>query len=212
MDGRYAPEMDLVRSLILDGALEDGVELSDEIVKGGTVKKGKTRAERPGLPRFIIEEVELDGFGPHGGPSKLRISDGLTLVTGENGSGKTHILLAIHWCLFGERGSMDPWLSEADPLGKDLVNWQRRGQDTFKMGVSVVFVFNDSRYKARRSIDEKGSTAEVRKLLDNGRASDAVLPEGLTSETLPYLIFQGEAVMYLASEDPFLSEGALKNV
>ncbi|MGA1849133.1 MAG: hypothetical protein ACMUHB_07315, partial [Thermoplasmatota archaeon] len=41
---------------------------------------------------------------------------------------------------------------------------------------------------------------------------DAVLPEGLTSETLPYLIFQGEAVMYLASEDPFLSEGALKNV
>jgi len=205
-------EMDIVRSLIAEGSIKNGADLSRKLMEREE-KQGPFKGAAPlKLPGFILEEIEIDGFGPHGGPNRLDIADGLTLVTGENGSGKTHILLALHWCLFGDRGSMDPWLSEADPLGRDLVNWERNADGVGSMSVSVRFRFNGTGYAVKRSMDGKGTSSSVQILSGHGRGRAGQLPKGLTLETLPYLIFQGEAVMFLASEDPFLREGNLKRV
>ncbi|MGA1873550.1 MAG: AAA family ATPase [Thermoplasmatota archaeon] len=168
--------------------------------------------QRRGIPALKIDSVRLDGFGPHDGPNLLEIRDGLTLITGGNGTGKTHIILAIHWCLFGERGSLDPWMSEIDPMGKDLVNWERKGTDDERMEVEVDLTWDGERFSVLRSYIGGEEHFEVRVTKGERKFRRESLPEGLEPDVLAYLLFQGEAVMFLASEDPFLSEGNLRSL
>lgn len=197
--------------MISENELSSGEELLEILMRTPSNNIKKSHVSLKPVPSFSIDRIILDGFGPHGGPNTLEFRDGLTLLTGENGTGKTHILLAVHWCLFGERGSLDPWLNDADPLGKDLVNWDRITADDHRMTVEVLFKWEGAKYKAVRSLME-GNEEFTFEGPSGSYPSVNISPIGLTPDMLPYLIFQGEAVMFLASEDTFLREGNLKSV
>ena len=50
--------------------------------------------------------VEVDNWRPFQGTSEMDLaaseSQPITLVFGKNGGGKTSLLTAIYWCLYGE--------------------------------------------------------------------------------------------------------------
>src|SRR5664280_1655387 len=52
---------------------------------------------------FRLRYVEMHNFGPYYGRQRLEIpsSDGVTIIVGENGRGKTTLLNAIRFALFG---------------------------------------------------------------------------------------------------------------
>ncbi|MBN1539529.1 MAG: AAA family ATPase [Candidatus Thermoplasmatota archaeon] len=188
----------------------DPVELADRILASPLENLSAVDISPGIVPALRIESIRLDGFGPHDGPNVLKIEDGLTLVTGRNGTGKTHIILGVHWCLFGERGSLDPWMSEVDPMGRDLVNWERIGTGDVRMSVEVTLTWNGKRFTMRRELNGKEERFSVIDHTRDGDRQVGVLPEGLEPGSMSYLLFQGEAVMFLASEDPFLSDGNLR--
>lgn len=54
---------------------------------------------------MFYTSVELVGFGSHKKKTTFNFNEGVTLINGGNGSGKTTIIDAIQWGLFGPRGS-----------------------------------------------------------------------------------------------------------
>ena len=54
---------------------------------------------------MFFTSLSLDGFGPHVKPCTYNFSNGITFITGDNGSGKSTIFDAIQWVLFGPSGS-----------------------------------------------------------------------------------------------------------
>lgn len=160
-------------------------------------------------PSFELREVIMEGFGPHGGPNKLELSEGLTVVMGKNGTGKTHILLAVNWCIFGNRGSQDPWISQMDPFGSDLVNWDRDLEHGDHVKVTSVFRWNGDLYRIERKMDRNGQKVRVEKKSSGKWVEHTGIPAGLDPDILPFLLFQGEAVMFLSSEGHFTGRGSL---
>ena len=114
---------------------------------------------------MIVEEVCLRDFRSHEN-TKVSLTDGVTVIVGENGSGKSTILEAINFALFkGNRRSV---------LLDDLI---RRGAST--ASVSLVFHVNGRKYRVVRK----------RAL---GRAAGSALYE-IKAEGEETLIAKGEA-------------------
>ncbi|MFO8050796.1 MAG: ATP-binding protein [Thermoplasmatota archaeon] len=189
-------------SLTTDRIIDELLNIKDDDIE-------PDKKERATLPSFELLKVVLDGFGPHDGPNELELSKGLTLVDGRNGVGKTHLLLAVNWCIFGDRGSLDPWMAHMDPFGSDLVNWERDLEKGESMRVLVVFRWGKDRYKVERYLDENGMRGSVWKNTDGKWVERKGIPEGLDPDILPFLLFQGEAVMSLSSEGYFKGRGRL---
>ncbi len=165
---------------------------------------------RVGVPEggLRIESVMLDGYGPHGGPNSIVIGPGITILTGDNGTGKTHVLDAIHWCLFGQRWGMDRWYEEDPDSCHDVVNWNRGPDGMVK--VKVIFRWGSGRYRVERSLDREGMRHSVWRCDARGRWRRSPVPTDISPDILPFLLFAGESVHFLASEDPFTREGILK--
>lgn len=54
---------------------------------------------------MIIKSIELENYRPYKGPEKIEFAEGeknITIIQGENDAGKTSLLNAITWCLYGE--------------------------------------------------------------------------------------------------------------
>ncbi|MBI5253614.1 MAG: AAA family ATPase [Euryarchaeota archaeon] len=85
---------------------------------------------------MIIEEVEIKNFRSHRS-SKIKFDQGISVIVGDNGSGKTSILEAVNFALFKQK----PNNINAD----DLI---RRG--TEEAEVSVTFHSNGRKYRVMR--------------------------------------------------------------
>lgn len=85
---------------------------------------------------MIIEEVEIKNFRSHKN-SKIKFGQGISVIVGDNGSGKTSILEAVNFALFKQK----PNNINAD----DLI---RRG--TEEAEVSVTFHSNGRKYRVLR--------------------------------------------------------------
>ncbi len=86
---------------------------------------------------MIIEEVEIKNFRSHKN-SKIKFDQGISVIVGDNGSGKTSILEAVNFALFKQK----PNNINAD----DLI---RRGAEEAE--VSVTFRSNGRKFRALRS-------------------------------------------------------------
>lgn len=146
------------------------------------------------------------------------LDNDVTVIVGQNGAGKTALLSAFVWCLYGETTS-------GFPRPKDLCNHQAKlalepGEST-EVQVTVVFSHRDNEYEARRSIsvertgtDGEGFTETEpdfvlnihptasgyhRTLVapDADRDVRAILPVGLN----PYFFFPAENIGTTAAPD-----------
>lgn len=54
---------------------------------------------------MIYHSLTISGFGPYEGKNTFTFDQGLNIITGSNGSGKSSIFDAIQWVLFGPTGS-----------------------------------------------------------------------------------------------------------
>lgn len=88
---------------------------------------------------MIIKELELENWKSYE-KATIPFANGITIITGENGAGKSTILEAVHYALYK----------------KNVKNVVRRNKDT--MCVSLTFVEKGKTYKVTRK--RKGKTSE----------------------------------------------------
>jgi exonuclease SbcC len=109
----------------------------------------------------MIRTVELANFIAHSS-TKLEFEDGVTVFVGHNGAGKSSIIDAITFALFGEHTRKS---------NKSLI---RRG--TNQAYVKINFSVNGKDYEATRKIDSKGSL--VAQLVEKRNGQEIPLAEG----------------------------------
>lgn len=95
-----------------------------------------------------INKLELDDFGPFKGTQTLEFpeEDGVTIVFGENMRGKTTLLNAIRYALFGRilgRGTR-----EISP--EQFINWESEEEGKFSFKVALSFEENGTDYELVR--------------------------------------------------------------
>lgn len=86
---------------------------------------------------MLIKRVEMENFGPYFGLQGFDFegtSDELVLIHGENMAGKTSLLNAIRWCLYGEA---------KDRFGEPMATRALINQDAFSSGTKRVSVTLD---------------------------------------------------------------------
>ncbi len=105
----------------------------------------------------MLQSVELENFLSHKS-TKLTFDKGVTVFVGQNGAGKSSIIDAITFALFGEH------------LRKSTKGLLRRGNN--QAYVKVEFSIGNRQFEAVRKIDSKGTVG-------------AVLHEKINGETIP---------------------------
>jgi DNA sulfur modification protein DndD len=86
---------------------------------------------------MLLKRVEMENFGPYFGTQVIDFegtSDELVLIHGENMAGKTSLLNAIRWCLYGEA---------KDRFGEPMATRTLINQDAFSEGTKRVSVTLD---------------------------------------------------------------------
>ena len=103
----------------------------------------------------MITSIELGDFLSHEN-TKLDLEDGVTIFVGENGAGKSSIIDAITFSLFGKHTRKS---------NKGLI---KRGNN--QGYAKIKFTIKDKQYEAERKIDSKGSlNAALFEITDNNR-------------------------------------------
>ena len=113
----------------------------------------------------MLRKIELLNFLSHG-ESEIALKPGITVFMGQNGSGKSSVIDAITFALFGKH---------TRPNNKGLVKYREaKGQ------ASVEFTSGDKTYKAVRSLTAKGTTEA--KLYKITEGKDVLAAQGERSQ------------------------------
>ena len=99
----------------------------------------------------MIKSIELVDFLSHS-DTKLEIKDGVTIFVGDNGAGKSSIIDAITYALFGEH------------TRKDVKSLIRRG--TNQGYAKIEFSIRNKQYEAFRKIENKSSNYLIAKFFE----------------------------------------------
>ncbi len=98
---------------------------------------------------MIIQNIEMYNFRQYVGKQKIVFSTdkekNVTVLIGVNTSGKTTIVRAFEWCLYGKNSFEDPVLLNSD------VRSNMYAGDTQTTYVSVCFLHGDRQYELKRS-------------------------------------------------------------
>ena len=123
---------------------------------------------------MIIKELEMKNFRSHG-HSTIRFPEGRTLLEGDIGSGKSSVLMAVEFALFG--------------LGSDS------GNSILRLGaeegeVRMVFDVDGSEYEVRRRLQRKaGRVQQVDGVLKTSKDTLNLSPTELKEKVLEVLEF-----------------------
>lgn len=104
-----------------------------------------------------FNRIELEDFGPYKGRQSIEFpdQDGVTIVFGENMRGKTTLINAIRYALFGTilgRGSR-----EISP--ERFINWESKAEGKYSFSVTLHFEESGSEYELVRQFVPKDSVA-----------------------------------------------------
>lgn len=98
---------------------------------------------------MIIQSIEMYNFRQYVGKQSIEFSTdkekNVTVLIGVNTSGKTTIIRAFEWCLYGKNGFEDPVLLNSDVRSNMHVG------DTQTTYVAVSFIHDDMQYILKRS-------------------------------------------------------------
>lgn len=98
---------------------------------------------------MIIQSIEMNNFRQYVGKQRIEFSTdkgkNVTVLIGVNTSGKTTIIRAFEWCLYGKNGFEDPILLNSDVRSNMHVG------DTQTTYVAVTFIHDNLQYILKRS-------------------------------------------------------------
>jgi DNA sulfur modification protein DndD len=79
---------------------------------------------------MIIKEVLIENYLCYYGIKKFSLSNGLNIILGENGEGKTKFFEALEWLLNGDNDNLDKLVSK-----KALA--EKENDDSFRVRVEI---------------------------------------------------------------------------
>jgi len=116
------------------------------------------------MSNFYIEKIELEGFLKYKDKITKSFQRDLNVITGPNASGKTSLLEAIIFALFG----ISRVETSKDLTQKDLIN-----KDSDTANITLYFTYNNKNYKLKRVLKKKSGRAfRDFYLFENGRLTN----------------------------------------
>ena len=134
---------------------------------------------------MIINELELFNFRQFIGRQSVKFSTdpekNVTVLIGVNTSGKTTIVRAFEWCLYGKIGFDDQCL-----LNSEIRSKMRPGE-TQRVGVQVTFTHDNTKYVLKREyayncVDRKQNGQEIEVVLNVKHPTEKVSLEYLNED------------------------------
>lgn len=169
---------------------------------------------------MILERLVLDNFRQFKGRQEIVFSDlkerNVTIVHAENGFGKTTVLKALLWVLYGRDGLMGADGKEEDFEKPDEIIHEgevHRGGDPGRIAATVQLTFkhDDSRYTltrrltlAQQKLNPRQADVSLELMRDGQTFAldrpqqriQSIVPDGISG----FLFFNGERINYLAME------------
>lgn len=164
---------------------------------------------------MILERIVLENFRQFKGAQDIILSDvrgrTVTVVHAENGAGKTTILKAVLWGLYGHEGLRDDFEQPSNIIHEGSVY---RCKDPEALAASVTLIFRHGpheRYLLTRRLTlaqqnaDSSKTELVLKVIKQGQTLPVTRPQPKIHEIIPagisaFLFFNGERIDYLAEE------------
>jgi DNA sulfur modification protein DndD len=170
---------------------------------------------------MILERLVLENFRQFKGRQELIFSDikhrNVTLVHAENGFGKTTLLKALHWGLYGRSGLMGTDgkpddFEKPDRIIHEGLAYREKEPENLSAKVQITFKHNNDRYILTRSLSlaqqklcakktniilEVMRDGQTIKLERPQQIINAIVPDGIRK----FLFFNGERINYLAMEE-----------
>jgi len=116
------------------------------------------------MSNFYIEKIEVEGFLKYKDKISKTFQKHFNIITGPNASGKTSLLEAIIFALFG----ISRVETSKDLTQRDLIN-----KDCDKATIILDFTYNNKKYKLKRVLRRKASKAfRDFYLFENGRLTN----------------------------------------
>lgn len=167
-----------------------------------------------------LERLALENFRQYAGRHELEFAPpgpaNVTLIRGLNGAGKTHLLEALHWCLYGGLSVEEL----RDTVSKGQLADSSPGEQ-FPLAVELFFEHAGLKYRAKRSArvrvhppaPDQGLTFSVpgddfslHEIEPNGNAREISAPREEIAAILPrdaaqYFFFDGERIDKFARPD-----------
>ncbi|QHT48502.1 AAA family ATPase [Bacillus sp. SB49] len=162
---------------------------------------------------MIINKITLHNFRQYYGTQTIEFSNSndknVTVIHGENGSGKTALLNAFNWCLYGVTD-----LPDSNQLMNSQAVETTESGDTIAMFVEMEFISKEITYILKRSKTGRKNTGEIRneesdvllQFYEEGRLKklsnpsveiNRVMPENLRN----YFFFDGERIDSLSRHE-----------
>lgn len=104
------------------------------------------------MKKVILDTLHIENFRRYQDPIEFNLdSPGLTFIKGSNGTGKTTIIEAIVWCLYGT--------TLKGRSGKSVATWEHLRPSSYKGTRVMLELFIDNiPYTVARHLDYKGTT------------------------------------------------------
>ncbi len=161
-----------------------------------------------------INEILIENYLCYFGIKKIKIADGLNIVLGENGEGKTKFFEALEWLFKGDSSNLEQYVS-AKALSERSIN------ETFKVRVSITATqFNEIKILSRYFTVKKNSETScsvsnltlegIQETIKGERTfvnGDELLQQLFPSQIRKYSMFKGEEELNI-----FDNEEALINL
>jgi DNA sulfur modification protein DndD len=159
---------------------------------------------------MILERLVIHNFRQFKGEQEIIFSDNreknITLIHAENGFGKTTLLNAILWALYGHRGLTGDFEGQDQLINNGLAHEYRKKPNEIETLVQLTFKHDGARYILNRALSLAEQRADYRKdrlTLDMQKDGQtlpgvdrpqhriqAILPDGISK----FLFFNGERI------------------
>lgn len=163
---------------------------------------------------MILERLVLENFRQFKGRQEIVFSDNrernVTIVHAENGFGKTTILKALLWALYGKDGLKDDFEKPDNILHEGLA-LNAKDPSSVAATVQLTFKHGDNRYILNRRLTLAQQNLDSRQtdltltVMQDGQTFPEPRPQQRIQNIVPtgisgFLFFNGERINYLAEE------------
>ena len=164
---------------------------------------------------MILEKIVMENFRQFRGTQSLELSDlrerNVTVVHAENGAGKTTILKAVLWGLYGHDGLRDDFEQPSNIIHEGTAHACKTPESLvasvtlhFRHGASERYVLNRSLTLAQQNQDST-KTDLMLEVIKGGQTLKVSKPQHKVFELIPpgisaFLFFNGERIEQLAEE------------